>query len=641
MTKRSRRMAGTALTALVVLAVVAAVSFSSLAPGGSSAAEVSAQRSLNGSANNEEHREWGRANTSYPRLTEPHYADGVGQMVSGPSARYISNRIFNDTAQNLFSENGVTQWGFAWGQFLDHTFGLRAEVGGESDPIPFDAADPLESFRNDLNEISFTRTKAAPASRSGVRDQLNTISGYIDASNIYGDDQNRLEWMRQGPVDGDLANNSAKLWLPDGMLPRAVGRDGAPAPQMGEFGRLLATSELAMVSGDVRANENIGLAATHTLFAREHNRIVDALPGDLSEEEKFRIARRVVGAELQHITYTEFLPTLGVDLKDFAGYDPDVNPGITNEFATVGFRGHSMIHGELEPSVPDGTYTDEQLAAFQAQGIEVEHEDGATTLVIPLGLAFGNPDLLAQVGVGPVLKALGAEPQYKNDEQIDNQLRSVLFQIPKPDAADPSECMDGKMLPDCYSVVADLGARDVERTRDHGMPMYNDMRQAYGLPPVSSFTDITGEATEELPPGLSIDDPAILDFVTLLDADGNEIVLGSPEADADALVGVRRTTLAARLKAIYGDVDKVDSFVGMVSEKHRPGTEFGELQLAMWKRQFEALRDGDRFFYRADPELAVIEEKYGISARHTLAEVIEANTDVDVQPDVFKVADEE
>ena len=492
MTQRSRRVAGTALAALAVLAAIALV-LSSFPQGGSSAAEVSRQRSLSGSANNDEHREWGKANTSYPRLTQPLYADGAGQMVSGPSARYISNRIFNDRSQNLFSENGVTQWGFAWGQFLDHTFGLRAEVGGESDPIPFEASDPLESFRNDLGEISFTRTQAAPASRSGVRDQLNTISGYIDASNIYGDDANRLEWLRQGPVDGDLRNNSAKLWLPEGMLPRAVGRDGAPPPQMGEFGRLLAASELAMVSGDVRANENIGLTATHTLFAREHNRIADALPGDLSEEEKFQIARRVVGAELQHITYTEFLPTLGVSLKDYAGYDPDVNPGITNEFATVGFRGHSMIHGELEPSAPDGTYTDEQLAAFEAQGIEVEHEDGVTTLVIPLSLAFGNPDLLAEVGVGPVLKALGAEPQYKNDEQIDNQLRSVLFQVPKPDAADPKACMDGLTLPDCFSVVADLGARDVERTRDHGMPMYNDMRQAYGLPPVSSFTDITGK----------------------------------------------------------------------------------------------------------------------------------------------------
>jgi len=628
MTQRYRRVAGTALAALAL---------SSLASGVSSAAEVSPERTLDGSANNETHADWGRANTAYLRLSPPNYADGVGQMVSGPPARYISNRVFNDTAQNLFSENGVTQWGFAWGQFLDHTFGLRAEVGGESAPIPFNASDPLESFHNDLGQISFTRTRPAPASRSGVRDQLNTISGYIDASNVYGDDTARLEWLREGRVDGDLTNNAAKIWLPDGMLPRAIEREGATPPQMGEFGRLLAASELAMVSGDVRANENIGLTATHTLFAREHNRIVDELPDNLPEEEKFQIARRVVGAELQYITYKEFLPALGVKLSDYDGYDPDVNPALTNEFATVGFRAHSMIHGELEPSAPDGTYTDEQLAAFRTQGIEVESEDGVTTLVIPLSLTFGNPDLLAEVGVGPVLKALGSEPEYKNDEQIDNQLRSVLFQVPKPDAADRIACMDGPPLSDCFSVVADLGARDVERTRDHGMPMYNHMRQAYGLSPVSSFKEITGESTEELPSGLSIDDPAILDFVKLVDVQGDRIALGTPEADTDAVRGVRRTTLAARLKAIYGDVDKLDSFVGMVSEKHRPGKEFGELQLAMWKEQFEALRDGDRFFYRGDPELERIEERYDISARHTLAEVIEANTDLTVQPNVFRV----
>ena len=74
------------------------------------------------------------------------------------------------------------------------------------------------------------------------------------------------------------------------------------------MGRLTGTPGKAMVAGDVRANENIALTATHTLFAREHNRIVDALPRWLSEEQKFQIARRVVGAEQQFITYNEFLP---------------------------------------------------------------------------------------------------------------------------------------------------------------------------------------------------------------------------------------------------------------------------------------------------------------------------------------------
>jgi peroxidase len=44
-------------------------------------------------------------------------------MVSGPSPRYISNRVFNDVGQNLFSENDISQWGWAWGQFIDHDIG--------------------------------------------------------------------------------------------------------------------------------------------------------------------------------------------------------------------------------------------------------------------------------------------------------------------------------------------------------------------------------------------------------------------------------------------------------------------------------------------------------------------------------------
>ncbi len=94
------------------------------------------------------------------------------------------------------------------------------------------------------------------------------------------------------------------------------------------------------------------------------------------------------------------------------------------------------------------------------------------------------------------------------------------------------------------------------------------------------------------------------------------------------MYATRASTLAARLRAIYGSVDDVDAFVGMMSEPHVPGTEFGELQLALWKKQFEALRDGDRFFYLADPALEEIQRRYGISYRHTLAQLIALNTDV-------------
>ena len=96
-----------------------------------------------------------------------------------------------------------------------------------------------------------------------------------------------------------------------------------------------------------------------------------------------------------------------------------------------------------------------------------------------------------------------------------------------------------------------------------------------------------------------------------------------------ATSAVRRSTTAARLRAVFGDVDQVDAFTGMVSEPHVDGTEFGELQLAMWTRQFEALRDGDRFFYGNDVALDAIAEQYGIDYRRSLADVIAANTDVD------------
>jgi peroxidase len=603
--------------------------------------------SLDGRGNNPIHPDWGQANRPYARVAAASYGDGVGAMREGPDARYVSNRIFNDGSQNLFSENGVTQWGFIWGQFLDHTFGLRQTGGAEGAPIPFDSADPLEEFENEVGSINFQRTPAATGTGvDSAREQINTVSSYIDAFSIYGGSADRLEWLREGPVDGDLSNNGARLVMTsDGYLPRADDRgDADTAPAMELQGRLAATPDKAVVAGDVRANENVALTSVHTLFAREHNRIVDALPDELAEEVKFQIARRVVIAEMQYITYTEFLPALGVYLDPYRGYDSTVDATLANEFAVVGYRAHSMIHGTIDPTAERGTFSTEELDAFEAQGVEVVEEGDEVELEIPLAVAFGNPDLLEAIGLEAVLAGLGNEAQYRNDEMIDNQLRSVLFQLPGPNVEDPTECLDGPPLPECFTTVLDLGAVDIQRGRDHGIPSYNELRIAYGLEPKVSFADITGDASEEFPDdpvigsGSPIDDPDILDFVQLLDREGAVVTPGSREADEEVVTGARRTTLASRLKALYESVDDVDAFVGMVAEPHLPGTEFGELQGAIWKRQFEALRDGDRFFYLNDPGLIAIEKLFGLDFRRTLAEIILLNTDLtedEIPPDVF------
>ena len=596
-------------------------------------------RTLNGSGNNAAHPGWGKAGTQYPRIAKADYADGIGRMRDGPAARYVSNRIFNDVGQNLFSENGITQWGWAWGQWLDHDFGREQDQPRQSVPLAFNPRDPLESFQSLLISIDFWRNAAAPGTGvTTTRQQVNTQTSYIDASNVYGVTPGRLDWLRTGPVDGNPTNNGPRLLLgPDHDLPRADAR-GAPlaSPSMELDGALITTPTKAVVAGDRRANENIGLTAIHTLFAREHNRLVGRLPNNLPAETRFQIARRIVGAEEQYITYEEFLPALGVTLRPYRGYRPSVNSSLANEFAVVGYRAHSMVNGSFDATEPAGTWSDAKLTSFARTGIEVKPHDGLVTLSIPLAVAYGNPELLERVGVGPILESLGAERQYRNDEQLDDSLRSVLFQVPKPDTPDPSVCSLPVVDARCFSFVLDLGATDIQRAREHGMPSYNAMRVAYGLAPKPTFQDITGEpGGDDL--GSRINDRTILDFVSLRDAHGTPIPLGTPGAEVSAVEGTRRTTLAARLRAIYGDVGAVDSIVGMMSERHLRGTEFGELQLAMWRRQFESLRDGDRFFYLNDPALGEIRSRYAISYRHTLAELIRLNTRVQVRDDVFRL----
>jgi hypothetical protein len=260
-------------------------------------------------------------------------------------------------------------------------------------------------------------------------------------------------------------------------------------------------------------------------------------------------------------------------------------------------------------------------------------EVDGSELTIPLGVAFFNPDLVNTVGLGPVLAGFAGERQYKNDEQMDESMRSVLFQVPG-NAADPSTCFEFNPTPpppQCFTGVVDLGAIDVARARDHQLPSYNAMRRAYGLPAVTSFTQITGERSDSMQ-GMSINDPHILDFVQLFDRNGVALPLGDEE---NAVRGVRRTTLAARLKAVYGSVDNLDAFVGMQAERHVSGTEFGPLQLAMWRTQFTALRDGDRYFYGNDAMLALIKAQYGVDFRTTLADLIDRNTGDQVAGNVF------
>ena len=89
------------------------------------------------------------------------------------------------------------------------------------------------------------------------------------------------------------------------LLLLLVFRRPAPCPR--------APPSLVPRSGDERVNDNAGLAALHTVLVREHNRIASLLESvnpHWDEETLYQESRKIVGAEMQHITYNEFLPAI-------------------------------------------------------------------------------------------------------------------------------------------------------------------------------------------------------------------------------------------------------------------------------------------------------------------------------------------
>lgn len=112
--------------------------------------------------------------------------------------------------------------------------------------------------------------------------------------------------------------------------------------------------------GDPRVNEVATLTALHLMWVRHHNHIADTLLSEnphWGDEKIFQETRRIVIAQIQHITYREFIPELlgttlltevGLKLltKDYyQEYDITINPSISNAFG-IAFRFyHSMIQG--------------------------------------------------------------------------------------------------------------------------------------------------------------------------------------------------------------------------------------------------------------------------------------------------------
>ena len=509
-------------------------------------------RRIDGTCNNRSasnRSEWGASDVQLFRSMTPQYAisDPFNNMAGQNrlSPRAISNYV---CAQNgdIPSKFGLSSFVFTWGQFVDHDIDLTPEGHTEYYPIALPNDEQLFT-----DAIPFFRSAVhTDTGDDEAREQTNLITSWLDASNVYGSESGRADWLRTFG-NGKLKMSAGQL-LPyntiDGEYASALDPD---APSMaGDNGG----QTKIFVAGDIRAAEQPGLTSLHTLFVREHNRICDRLrrEGMRGDEEIYQTARKKVGALIQAITFKEFLPALGITLDPYNGYRAQVKPDISNLFATAAYRlGHTMVTEEL------------LLKDNRCRDI-----DGGS---ISLADAFFNPTVLPTYGIEAIFRGLAVQTQQEIDVFIIDNLRNFLFVVPGAGA-----------------FGLDLASLNIQRGRDHGLPDYNTVRAEYTGNGVSNFAQINS-------------DPAIQ---------------------------------TALIQAYQGDIDDIDAWVGLLAERTLPGKSMGPTLHAILKKQFQALRDGDYFYYEYDPYLDR-EDRRDVNETR-LAEVIERNTDInDLQRNVF------
>jgi peroxidase len=409
-------------------------------------------RSIDGSSNNVAHPDWGMAGNQFSRIAAAHYADGMALPMheSMPNARMVSNTVCA-AAGSTGNAYRLSDFVWQWGQFIDHDLTLSVGSGEatEAFSIEVEEGDPLAP------RIPMMRTIHDPAtgmSTDNPREQINSISSYLDASMVYGSVDSRASWLRtySGGRLRSMDVNGHEL------LP--LNTDGFP--NANDIG---APEDSLFLAGDVRCNEQLGLIAMHTIFLREHNRLAGELANanpTWTDEQLYQRSRKIVGALVQAITYQEFLPALlgpmAPDLSSLT-YQPEQEAVISNEFASAVYRiGHTMVP--------------EQLLLMNGNGSPTEqgHTAVADSFFVPERIVT-EPAM-----VDHLLKGLSMHFQENVDSRLVDSFRNHLFGAPG-------------------SGGLDLAALNIQRGRDHGLADYNTVRMAAGLEAMADISAISSD----------------------------------------------------------------------------------------------------------------------------------------------------
>lgn len=457
-----------------------------------------------------------------------------------PSPRLISNVVCAQS-ENIFNARSLSEFVTFFAQFLDHTIVATRVNTNEQQPIRIPTDDPI--FANFSGSLKFERNERALAFTArgrrpagNIERPINVLSSAIDLASVYGANEERALALRERK-DGLMKTSSGN------MLPmNDGGLFNAPS-----------SSNRFFVAGDHRSNEHPVLTTFHTIFLREHNLLATELkaayPG-WDDEQLYQVARKINIAQFQKIVYEEFFPVLtGRQVRPYRRFRPNELPAVSVLFSTAAYRiGHTMVGNVITRKGP-----------------------GMTSLPsVTMEEMFFRPSTVLLDGIEPFVRGAIFQKAQEIDTFVHNAIRNFLF----------------------FSVDRQLGfdliALNLQRSRDHALPSYNDVRQRFIGQRARSFADITSNEAAQ-----------------------------------------------SRLSTAYGgSVDDVEPWIGLVAEDHISGGSMGPTMFAIWNDEFTRLRDGDRFFYRVPNlfsqqllnDLPRLRQIY--SERDTMAQIVLRNSDV-------------
>jgi hypothetical protein len=347
---------------------------------------------------------------------------------------------------------------------------------------------------------------------------INRLTHWWDSSSIYGSSEAERARVRSG-ADG-------KLVIQNGRLPLD--------PKTGTA--ITGFSE----------NWWVGLGMLHTLFTLEHNAICDALKKkhpDMSDDDLFGTAQLVNAALIAKIHTVEWTPAIISH--------PALKVGMrANWWGLLGERLHRLVgrvgSNEELSGIP-GSPVDQHGSPYQLTEEFVSVYRLHPLLPDELALhSLADGSLLDTMAMEEII-LLNAEKVLSSGVKAADLFYS--FGIQHPGAVclhNYPRWLQDLTLPD--GIRLDMGAVDILRDRERGVPRYNEFRRQLHLAPAKTFADLT-------------DNPV----------------------------------WAKELEDMYGDVERVDLQVGMHAETPPKGFGFSDTAFRVFILMASRRIKSDRF----------------------------------------------